>query len=411
MVKRILLFILLAGVWAHAGVLFVLNSGSETLSRIDTESGVINNSFAALGSLPNRLECDRNFIYVVNSGGNSVQKIAVSDGSTLGNIYLGSTVNPYDLLLTEEFLYVSGGLSNRIYKISLATMQVVDNLLVGNNPAGMAVSGGKLYVGNTDYMTGYSNCSISVIDLEVFEVIQTISASANPQYLLADNGFIHVSCTGNWEEISGKIQIIDTELNEIVHTIDMGGYCSDLAITPGGIIYIADAMNTGIYAYDAASWEVIYSPAAPFTPGGSVVEADDRQIAVLGGVWGQNFTVSLYDLEENFIAEYQAALYGTDMKFLPQPSAGFQQEITEARDVKAYPNPFKDEVNFACDTKRHTPKNMQIYDIKGRLIRKLSNSYWDGKDAEGNPTASGVYLFILNYYDNKTEQVKIIKIR
>jgi len=86
MVKRILLFILLAGVWAHAGVLFVLNSGSETLSRIDTESGVINNSFAALGSLPNRLECDRNFIYVVNSGGNSVQKIAVSDGTT--NHYL-----------------------------------------------------------------------------------------------------------------------------------------------------------------------------------------------------------------------------------------------------------------------------------------------------------------------------------
>ena len=410
----VLILFLTIGFLLNASVLFVLNSGSETLSRIDLETGEVDNAFAALGYMPNRFVCNTQYIYVANSGDNSVQKIDINTGSTITSIYLGTTVNPYDLIIDEDFLYVSGGLSNQVYKVDLVTNEVVDQVAVGGNPAGLAISGDKLYVGNTDYMTNYANCSVSVIDLADFEVITTIPTATNPQYLLAEGGQIHVSCTGNWINLMGNIQIISVTTDTIIHTIEMGGQCGDLTITPNGTIYVGDAQNVAVYAYDADTWEVMYSSAEPFTPGGSVVEANDTNLAVLGGEWGQNFTVNLYDLDETPLDEYLVGLYAIDMKFQPTVTAANENIIIEVPLINAYPNPFQEYVNFQLNDSRSNILYISIYDIRGRLVRKIAspaNPVWDGKDKFNRPVPTGIYLSRIKTSAGYSQLKRVIKLQ
>ncbi len=414
MPKTMLILLFSLSFLLNGSVLFVVNSGSETLSRIDLETGTVNNAFAVLGDMPNRLACNTQYIYIVNSGDNSVQKIDITTGATLTDIYLGTTVSPYDLIIDQDFLYVSGGLSSQVYKIDLATDTVIDQVAVGCNPAGMAIAANKLYVGNTAYMENYSNCSVSVIDLDSFEVLSTIPSNANPQYLLATGNQIHVSCTGNYMTIQGSIQIIATGSDVIYHTIEMGGWCGDLAITPAGIVYVADIGNDNVYAYDASNWELLYSPYNPFITGGYFVETDETNLVFLGGGWGQAGTVSRYDLEETFLEDYQVGLSATDIKFQPEASPVADNEIITIPSLQAYPNPFSDTINFRLNGSRSWIQNICIYDVKGRLIKKISdpqNAMWNGTDQANNSIPSGFYITRILTSDNILHSGSIIKLK
>lgn len=411
MKKICVVIIMFLSIGLFSATLFVLNSGSETLSKIDTQSGETDNAFAVLGSMPNRFVCSQDHIYVVNSGDNSVQKIAVETGNTVETIYLGTTVNPYDLVMAEGYLYVSGGLNNQVYKIDLASDTVVDQVSVGSNPAGMAIYEGKLYVGNTDYLGNYGNCSISIIDLFSFNVINTVPTGVNPQYLLEVNGYIHISCGGNWSTVMGSIQILDTVSSSIVHTIDMGGICGDMTLTSAGIVYVGDAMNSGVYAYDASSWEVIYTPISPFTPGASVLAANEDYLALLGGIWGQNFTVSIFNHAEEFVDDYTVALYGTDMGFLPEASSATESEIVVVPDICIYPNPFTDQVNFRIISSRAEIESVSIYDLRGRLVTKTRNNYWQGDNQKQNSLPAGVYFGRIKSTDGSIQTRRIMKLK
>jgi len=55
--------------------IYVVNSESRTLSRIDTDTQTVNNTFTQLGLTPNLLKVNEDYIYVVLSGANSIQMI------------------------------------------------------------------------------------------------------------------------------------------------------------------------------------------------------------------------------------------------------------------------------------------------------------------------------------------------
>ncbi|MEA2097205.1 MAG: hypothetical protein U9P73_11010, partial [Candidatus Cloacimonadota bacterium] len=221
--KGLVILIMFAALNLWGVVGFVVNSGSETLSRIDFETGEVDEVFCVLGLYPNRVGLTSEFAYIVNSGDNSIQKVDINSGTTIADIYIENSSNPYDIIIDENHAYVTGGMINKVYKIDLDTDSVESSISVGGNPAGMAILDGKLFVGNSDYGTGYSNCSVSVIDLLTFSVEATIPTEINPQFLAAINGNIHVSCGGDWNTILGKICIIDPALNIVTNILDIGG--------------------------------------------------------------------------------------------------------------------------------------------------------------------------------------------
>jgi len=70
-----------------------------------------------------------------------------------------------------------------------------------------------------------------------------------------------------------------------------------------------------------------------------------------------------------------------------------------------YPNPFNPSTTIQFDIpagQSFAPVEISIYDMRGRLIRKLLDEkkkpgryqvHWDGRDGKGNKVSSGVYLY------------------
>jgi len=400
-----LLFVMAAaGLWSTVG--FVVNSGSETLSKIDFSTGEVDNSFCVLGWMPNRVELTQDYAYVVNSGDNNVQKIDLETGQTDELIFIGLTTNPYDIIICNEYAYVTGSLSNKVYKIDLNTDEVVANLSVGGNPAGMAVLNGKLYVGNTDYANSYADCTVSIIDLSSFSITNTVSTEVNPQFLAAIDGNIHISCGGDWGSVTGKICVLAPATEEIIEIINIGGPISNFAVSPDDVVYVGDGYGYNLYAYHAVDFSIIYDSGNPFTPGGSMVAANDDNLFVLGGEWGENFTVRKFDFAGNQINEYTVALYSTDLKLLPEETGVINNQVPDRNyQLCNYPNPFNPSTTIQFETTNsHKFAQIEIYNLKGQKVKILpvspSQSHkvsvtWDGTDQTGSMVSSGVYFYRL----------------
>ncbi len=416
MKKNLIIIVLLISFNLCGTVGFVVNSISESLSRIDFETGEVDNAFCALGSMPNRVALTEDYAYVVNSGDNSVQKIDIETGSTVSNIYIGASSNPYDIVIDGSYAYVSGGLTNSVYKVNLDTDLVEGSVVVGGNPAGMVVYNNKLYVCNSDYASGYANCSVSVIDLASFTVEDTVPVETNPQFIAEINDNIHISCGGNWSSIFGKICILDPSTNSITNILDIGGATSNFAITPENVVYVADGSSSALYAYYAESLEIIYNSTNPFTPGGSTVAANDEFFAVLGGDWINNFTVRTYDFEENLLNEYTVGLCATDIKLLCEGTSVNEEQVTAYNyHLSNYPNPFNPAIAgagrsqittilFSLNTENTESTELVIHNLKGQKVRTLNiencklnigKTVWDGTDENNQPVNSGVYFYYL----------------
>ncbi len=70
-----------------------------------------------------------------------------------------------------------------------------------------------------------------------------------------------------------------------------------------------------------------------------------------------------------------------------------------------YPNPFNPETNISFSLKQAAPVSIEIYNVKGQMVRKLVNDVreagthtvvWNGSDNNGRAVSSGVYYFKMN---------------
>ena len=91
--------------------------------------------------------------------------------------------------------------------------------------------------------------------------------------------------------------------------------------------------------------------------------------------------------------------------------------------VVNYPNPFQDETDFTFQffsPNGSADVRIKIYTVTGRLIREIEDVahtgfnriHWDGRDAEGDLVANGVYLYkiIVNDGENQVEKIQKLAI-
>jgi photosystem II stability/assembly factor-like uncharacterized protein len=73
-----------------------------------------------------------------------------------------------------------------------------------------------------------------------------------------------------------------------------------------------------------------------------------------------------------------------------------------------FPNPFNPKTTIAFSLDRSGPVKLQVFDVKGRLVRTLVDETraagphridWDGKDGGGRPAAAGIYMYRLDAGD------------
>ncbi|MDD4310705.1 MAG: T9SS type A sorting domain-containing protein [Candidatus Cloacimonetes bacterium] len=383
---------LLSAVFIYAETLYVVNSQSRTLSKIDTNTDAVNNSFAALGNVPNKIVVDADYIWSVNSGDNGVQKISRITGETLANIFVGTGSNPWDAVKHQDNLYVSGLFTGKVYRINTISGAVTGNVTVGTAPEALHVIGNKLYVANAgNYAQNYAGSSVSVIDLDSFSVLSNIPVNANPQYLASLDGMLHVSCTGNWDNIAGVICIIDSSTDTVSNIINVGGTPGCLWLQNPELALVADSNGMNLFSYNPSTYQLLHGMANPITNGGSEVVGNDTFVAVLNPNWGGNGIVKLMQPDLSTWKQYTVAMMPTDMKLGSNPSSN-EDLVMQINSISAYPNPLKQGSTLKFFSPLPMQTELSIFNVKGQ---KVASYPFVGKDLSlpDLKLNSGIYFY------------------
>jgi YVTN family beta-propeller protein len=276
---------------------YVLNGISETLSFYDFESKSVWNNVDTTGTYPNQIVIRKEMAYIVNSGSANLQILDIDTNQEMGSVDLGSGSNPWSIALVDNSkAYVSLFVSDQVAVLDLVGNQVVKNLPVGKSPEGIVVAQNKLYVCNTGYeFSNYGEGSVSVISIENDSLLKTIPVGTNPQVIgLDEEGELHVVCTGNFLDETGKVYIIEPENDVVTDSIEIGGYPGFLAFAPNGKAYLGEPF-IGILSYDTRSNAVLHDESNPILPGISIFD-----VAVdLGG----NLYACYFDEDSLFILD------------------------------------------------------------------------------------------------------------
>jgi hypothetical protein len=93
-----------------------------------------------------------------------------------------------------------------------------------------------------------------------------------------------------------------------------------------------------------------------------------------------------------------------------------QDEVQPANllSLTSYPNPFRQDLSIKLSSKDSAPSELNIYNLKGQLIRswkdiRTDELTWDGRDNADNSISSGIYL-IKARQGNDTVTTKVIKL-
>ena len=81
-------------------------------------------------------------------------------------------------------------------------------------------------------------------------------------------------------------------------------------------------------------------------------------------------------------------------------AVGAAPQVPAAFVLDAYPNPFNAETTLSFTVNAAGPVILTVSDLQGRVLRDWSGDYetgnhaltWDGRDRDGEPVASGVYI-------------------
>lgn len=123
---------------------------------------------------------------------------------------------------------------------------------------------------------------------------------------------------------------------------------------------------------------------------------------------------------EFFIYNYAFEGYQSYATILTKQYVGVQDEVLPipSLSMECYPNPFRDDltISLSGDLKRLSIETINIYDLRGRLVRTFSSlgsaSYhWDGKDANGSTTSSGIYFVKFTDKDMNTYITKVLRVK
>jgi serine/threonine-protein kinase len=127
---------------------FVVNSGDNSLTRIDASTGKVVGDPIVVGPEPRGIVADFGSVWVTNSGGDTVFRVSTESGELQQEIDVGDM--PAQVMHEAGTMWVANQGSNDVSQIDPREDEVVSTTPVGDEPRGIGAGGGYVWVVNSE---------------------------------------------------------------------------------------------------------------------------------------------------------------------------------------------------------------------------------------------------------------------
>ncbi|HEQ97852.1 MAG TPA: hypothetical protein ENO22_00740 [candidate division Zixibacteria bacterium] len=260
----------------RADELIVMNGLAETLSKVDLETGIVDNNFVTVGLIPNFLLCRNGKAYVVNSGSDDLYIVDIESEIVEDVIDLGSGRNPWAMSFVDDtILLVTNFISSTLAKINLNLNSVTGEWALETRPQGLMTIGERTYItisGFNPSDTSYGPGKLAVWDNVGDSIIQYVAVGTNPQDLdIGPDGRLNVVCSGDYEGLPGMLYMVDTASLAAVDSFQTATSLfppTDVLVTEDRVGFLAAGgwFDKGeVYTYDPINAVMLHGETNPLT--------------------------------------------------------------------------------------------------------------------------------------------------
>ena len=298
-----------------------------------------------LGDVGNDIQIYGDKIYAVINCSHFVE---VMDASTARHIGQVSIPNCRYIAFHNGYAYVTSYAGpvqidpnarlGYVAKVDTATLEVIDQCIVGYQPEELAVVGNKLYVANSGgYRKPNYDTRVSVIDLNTFKEIKKIEVAPNLHRLEADRyGNLYVSSRGDYKSSSSGTYIIDTKADTVKREIPSLPN-GDMTLS-GDSLYVCSSEWSDATATNEVSYAIYDVKKEQIVTHNLIQDGTDKRIVVPFGI--------AVNAEQNEFYVTDAGNYVTPGKLYCYSLEGFLKWSVTTGDIPGH---------FAFTTKRLEP--------------------------------------------------------
>jgi YVTN family beta-propeller protein len=251
------------------GSVWVANSGSDTVSRLDARSGEVVGAPIAVGREPLGIAVSASSALVANRRDGTVSTIDIAAGRVeAAPVEVGG--EPLGIAVGRDAAWVAQGRRGSVARIDATSGRVGARVRVGENPSAAAVGEGSVWVANA------GDGTVSRIDPRSGKV-SSIRVGARPLGVAVGEGSVWVTNARD-----GTVSRVDARSGEVLGSpIEVGRQPIGVAVGEGAV-WVANYGDGTVSRIDARSGEVAGDP----------IEAGREPIGVAvgaGAVWVANY--------------------------------------------------------------------------------------------------------------------------
>jgi YVTN family beta-propeller protein len=273
-----------------------------------------------LGDVVQSVSLYDSLAFIVVNNSNKVEVVTYAD--FVEKDYINEVNQPRYLVVKGTTAYISAwGDGGVVYVVDLTTFSVTASIKVGNGPEKMLIEGDKLYVANSGGLL--SDSTISIIDMNLNKVIDSIVVGGNPKAIVKDkNGSKWVLCYGIVEynpvdySISRETPSLLAKLDnndEVVNTIQIAEtqHPSTFDINPAGdTLYFGGGYSlSGIKSFAINTTEASFNEIVSDMAYGFMVAPKNGELFVfLAPTFTDNGLMKRFSSNGTFIKSYTVGI-------------------------------------------------------------------------------------------------------
>lgn len=272
------------------------------------------------------------------SSGDNIYIINLEDREFVGEIPIQAGTTPQQIaLVSDQKLYVTCAATHEVHVVDIDNRNVT-KVLTGffNKPTGITLLNGKAYVSNPAWewdpvarKTTYYDSSVTVIDTATDIILKSIPVPTNASAIINDGeSTVIVKTTGNYNDISGHLVLVDAVTDEVIETVKLGFTPGASALNSEKQLFIQGSwQNPGLLIYDIAAQDWIrdeddtiasFSNDADTSVSGGLTFAPDGNLYITQPDWsggGQDFVRVMDVADASLLRSYRVGPGGSILGF------------------------------------------------------------------------------------------------